>query len=102
MSEFFAVVVERGPVWEHDKPSSEQRDYAPHSAHWRELEEAGFTAMAGLMKDSLDVLFIIRADSAEEVRARIGGDPWQEHGIARIARLEPIDIRLGAPAPKSG
>ncbi|MBL8549564.1 MAG: hypothetical protein JNJ73_06245 [Hyphomonadaceae bacterium] len=99
MSQFFAVVVQRAAAWDHSKPSSEQPDFAPHSAHWRGLEEARFVAMAGLMKDSMDVLFIVRAESAEEVRARIGGDPWQKDGITRIARVEPIDIRFGPPAP---
>ena len=102
MSQFFAVIVQRGPAWDQSKPSSEQAGYAPHAAHWRDLEAAGFTAMAGLMKDSMDVLFIVRAESADDVRARIGGDPWQQHGVARIARLEPIDIRIGAPQTTTG
>ena len=55
--------------------------------------------MAGLMQDSMEVLFIIRAESKEQVREKIGGDVWQETGHAEIARLEPIDIRFNPPAP---
>ena len=51
------------------------------------------------MQTSMEVLFIIRAESEAEVRERIGGDVWQQTGHAEIVRLEPIDIRFGAPPP---
>lgn len=102
MAQHFSVIVRRGPGFDQDKPSKEQRDYEPHASHWRELEKNGFVAMAGLMLESMEVLFILRANSADEVRERIGADPWQHHAIAEIVRIEPIDIRFGAPAPFEG
>ncbi|PQA87656.1 hypothetical protein [Hyphococcus luteus] len=98
MTNHFAVIVQRGASWDQAAPSSEQPDYEEHSAIWRKLESDGFVAMAGLMKDSMEVLFIIRADSIEEVKKRIGEDPWQKDGLAKIVRVEPIDIRFGAPS----
>lgn len=102
MKQHFSVIVRRGPGFDQAKSSKEQRDYEPHAAHWRELEANGFVAMAGLMLESMEVLFIIRAQSVEEVRERIGADPWQHHAIAEIVRIEPIDIRFGAPEPFAG
>lgn len=102
MASHFAVVVKRGPAFDESKPSKDQDGFEPHSAHWRQLEANGFVAMAGLMQDSMEVLFVIRADSKDEVREKIGGDVWQETGHAEIVRLEPIDIRFGAPAPFAG
>lgn len=99
MTQHFAVIVRRGAGFEQGKESREQAGFEPHSRHWRGLEESGFVAMAGLMKDSMEVLFIIRAESADEVREQIAGDVWQQTGHAEIVRLEPIDIRFGAPAP---
>ncbi len=97
MTNHFAVIVQRGAAWNQAVPSSEQPNYDEHGAVWRKLESDGFVAMAGLMKESMEVLFIIRADSIEEVHKRIGEDPWQKDGLAKIARVEPIDIRFGAP-----
>ncbi|MBO9604216.1 MAG: hypothetical protein J7496_17090 [Novosphingobium sp.] len=102
MSQFFAVTVRRGPAFDQSKQSREQDGFEPHSAHWRQLEAEGFVAMAGLMQDSMEVLFIIRAESKDEVREKIGGDVWQDTGHAQIARLEPIDIRFNPPAPAAG
>ena len=99
MANHYAVVVRRGSAFDQERPSSEQAGYAPHSLYWRELEATGFVAMAGLMLSSMEVLFIIRAQSEDEVRQTIEADVWQETGHARIVRLEPIDIRFGAPAP---
>lgn len=99
MPNHYAVVVRRGPTFDQSKPSKEQDGFEPHSQHWRQLEASGFVAMAGLMQSSMEVLFIIRAESEQEVRDKIGGDVWQHTGHAEIARLEQIDIRFGAPPP---
>lgn len=101
MDHHFAVIVRRGPAFDNSKASREQEGFEPHSAHWRELEANGFVAMAGLMQDSMEVLFIIRAKNADEVRNRISGDVWQQTGHAEIVRLEQVDIRFGAPEPFS-
>ena len=99
MANHFAVVVRRGSAFDQSKPSSEQDGFQPHSIYWRELEASGFVAMAGLMLSSMEVLFIIRAQSEQEVRQKIEGDVWQQTGHAEIVRLEAIDIRFGAPRP---
>jgi hypothetical protein len=99
VSNHYAVIVKRGPAFDQAKPSNEQEGFQPHSDHWRQLEASGFVAMAGLMKPSMEVLFIIRAESEQEVRDRIGGDVWQQTGHAGIVRVEQIDIRFGAPPP---
>ena len=53
--------------------------------------------MAGLLMDTSDVLFVFLADSADEVRARLAQDPWQQDGHARLVRLEEAQFRIGAP-----
>jgi thioester reductase-like protein len=50
--------------------------------------------MAELMKSSMAVMFIIRAQSEEDGRERIGGDVGQQTRHAAIVRL---NIRFGAP-----
>jgi hypothetical protein len=60
--------------------------------------EGGFIAMAGLLQETSDVLFVFLADSADEVRERLARDPWQQDGHAALVRLEEAQFRVGAPA----
>lgn len=102
MKRTFAAIVQRASSWDHSKPAHEQAGFDRHVKHVDALEAEGFIALAGLMKDTNDVLFIIRADSEAEVRSRFSQDPWQQDGHARLVRLEEINIRIGAPQPPGG
>jgi hypothetical protein len=93
----FAAIVQRSASWDPALPPQEQSGFPDHAAFVGGLEASGFIALAGLMQDSSDVLFIFLADSAEEVRRRMAEDPWQKDGHARLTRVEEIHIRIGAP-----
>jgi uncharacterized protein YciI len=97
MNRTFAAIVKRTSKWDRSKPPEAQSGFAGHVAYMGGLEAEGVIAMAGLMFDSEDVLFIFRADSADEVRRRLAQDPWQQDGHAELVRLEEIGIRIGAP-----
>ena len=101
MSRTFVAIVERASAWDHAKAPEVQAGFADHAAYMGALEREGFIAMAGLMLASNDVLFIFRADDEAEVRRRLGEDPWQKDGHARLVRLEEIGIRIGAPEPRA-
>lgn len=93
----FAAIVQRSTSWDASKPPQEQSGFPDHAGFVAAMEAAGFIALAGLMQESSDVLFIFWADSAEEVWRRMGEDPWQKDGHARLVRVEEIHIRIGAP-----
>ena len=94
---FFAAIVQRTQAWDASKPPQEQVGFAAHAQYMGSLEASGVIAMAGLMQASSDVLFIFRAASEDEVRKHLAADPWQQDGHARLARLEEIHFRIGAP-----
>ena len=102
MKRTFAAIVQRASAWDHSRPPQEQPGFEHHVKFMKGLEAEGFIAMAGLMSDSNDVLFIFRAASAEEVRSRLSKDPWQQDGHARLVRLEEISINIGEPKPTAG
>jgi hypothetical protein len=93
----FAAIVQRSTSWDHSRPPQEQSGFPDHAQFVAGLESSGFIALAGLMHETNDVLFIFLADSEEEVRRRMGEDTWQQDGHARLSRLEAINIRIGAP-----
>ena len=98
MKKAFMAIVERADGWEQARPPQEQDGFAGHAAYMHGLEDEGFIAMAGLLQETFDVLFILLADSADEVRERMAQDPWQQDGHTRLARVEEAQFRIGAPA----
>lgn len=98
MKKTFVAVVQRAEGWLRDLPPQEQDGFAVHAAYMHGLEDEGFIAMAGLLQDTFDVLFVLLADSADEVRRRMAQDPWQADGHTRLIRLEEAQFRIGAPA----
>ncbi len=99
MKKNFFAIVKRTEAWDHSREAHEQDGFADHVAYMGKLEADGFIAVAGLLQDSSDIVFVFRADSEEEVRERLAGDPWQQDGHARLFRLEEIQFRTGAPQP---
>jgi uncharacterized protein YciI len=97
MKKTFVAFVQRTEKWDNSKEAQEHEGFADHAAYMGALEAEGFIAMAGLMLDSSEVLFVFLADSADEVRARLAQDPWQMSGLARLVRLEETMFRIGAP-----
>lgn len=97
MTKTFAAVVERTAKWDKSKSPQEQTGFADHAKYMGDLEADGFILLAGLMQDSNDVLFIVHADSQDEVNIRLGEDPWRREGYTRLVRLEEIGIRTWAP-----
>ena len=97
MKKTFAAIVERTEKWDQSKQAHEQSGFEHHAAFVAKLEEDGFIAMAGLMLESSDVLFVFFADSEQQIRDRLAQDPWQQDGHARLVRLEEIQFRIGAP-----
>ena len=97
MKKSYVVFVERTEKWDRSKEAHEQVSFAEHAAYMAELEASGFIAMAGLLAESELILFVLLADSEEEVREAFANDPMQQAGLARVIRLEEAHFRIGAP-----
>lgn len=100
MKKTFVALVQRTEAWDHSKEAHEQDGFADHAAYMGGLEAEGFIAMAGLLQDTSDVLFVFVAESEQEVRDRLAQDPWQQDGHAKLVRLEEVGFRIGAPQPR--
>ncbi len=59
------------------------------------LHTEGFVLLGGPLKGTPDVLLIIRAENAEEIRSRLAADSWSHNGLLRIMQIAPWTVRLG-------
>lgn len=96
MQHLFAVIRARGPAWQSSEPMANQADWASHAAFMNRLEVERFVLLGGPLEGTSDVLLVVKADSAEEVHARLEGDPWTAKGLLRIKHVTPWSLRLGS------
>jgi uncharacterized protein YciI len=95
-SGLFAVMRTRGPAWRHGAPLESQPGWAAHAAFMNGLAEQGFVVLGGPLEGTPDVLLIIRAGTADDVRARLADDPWATSDLLQVTRVVPWTLRLGA------
>ena len=91
----FTVIRRRTEAWEEHKPLEDQQAWRPHADFMDALEAEGFALLAGPLTGSREVLLILRAESPEEIEARLAADPWTELGMLETVRIAPWNLRLG-------
>ena len=94
----FAVINTRGPAYRRGTPMEEQDGWRPHADFMNALVAEGFVVLGGPLAEP-DVLLILRAGSADEIRSRLAADPWQAKGLLRIKSISPWTLRLGQLPP---
>jgi hypothetical protein len=92
----FAVINTRGPPYRHGAPMESQEAWRPHAAFVNALVDDGFVLLGGPLEEP-DVLLIIRAESADEIHARLAPDPWHRMRLLRSPRQTRVE-----PRPVSG
>ena len=94
----FLVVLHRsGPEWDPSRPLEEQSGWPAHASFMDGLVDDGFIVLGGPLADEHRVVHAVEADSEDDIRATLAGDPWSETHL-RIASIEPWTIRLDARA----
>jgi uncharacterized protein YciI len=91
----FAVINTRGPNYRDGAPMEEQEAWRPHADLMNAMVDEGFVRLGGPLAEP-DVLLIIEARSAEEIRARLAPDPWHQMGLLTIKSISPWTLRLGS------
>jgi hypothetical protein len=96
MERVFAVIRTRGAAWNQSRPLEEQEDWQSHAVFMNALKAEGFVLLGGPLEGTPDVLLIIRARDAEEIRSRLSGDSWARKDLLRISQVAPWTLRLGS------
>jgi hypothetical protein len=94
--QLFAVIRTRGPAWQESKPLEAQRDWAGHASFMNALASERFVIVGGPLEGTPETLLVIKATTADEIRARLAEDPWAKIDLLRVSRITPWDLRLGA------
>ncbi len=73
---FFVVLRRHGPQWDSSQPLEHQSAWTAHASFMDALVDSGFVVLGGPLGDEDRVVLAVEADSADEVRATLAGDPW--------------------------
>jgi hypothetical protein len=95
MASLFAVDLAHGPRFDRAKPLEGQVDWREHADFMDALVANGFVLLGGPLEGTDDVLLVIRASDAGEIRARLAEDCWHRKDLLRITRIAPWTLRLG-------
>lgn len=96
MRRLFIVIRTRGPAWQGSQPLEGQPDWAGHASFMNALAGEGFVVVGGPLEGTPDVVLVVRAESADEIRARLAADPWAITDQLRVTRVAPWTVRLGS------
>jgi len=91
----FAVTLTRGPYYRHGTAMEDQEAWRPHADLMNAMVAEGFIRLGGPLAEP-DVLLIVEAASAEDIRARLAVDPWHRMGLLTIKSISPWTLRLGS------
>jgi hypothetical protein len=91
---FFALTMVRGPDWDDALQIRQQRAWDQHEVFMDALAAEGFIVLGGPLGDGRRVLHAVEAADEDEVRKRLGQDPWALMGLLRIGSVEPWSIWL--------
>lgn len=94
---YFIVISEQGPAWDDSRPMRQQEDWTGHAAFMDPLVEEGFVVLGGPIGGGSRhrARLIVRADTEQEVRDRLGEDPWAKRGLLVIESIEEWEVLLG-------
>ncbi len=91
----FAVINTRGAAYKRGEPMEAQEAWRPHADFMNALVDDGFVLLGGPLEEP-DVLLIVRAESADAIRARLAADPWHAKVLLTIKSISLWTLRLGS------
>jgi uncharacterized protein YciI len=74
----------------------EQAGWDEHAKYMDDLFDAGFVLFAGPLEGDREVLWIVNAESEEQIRGRMAQDPWAANGMLRPELIERWTVVLDA------
>ncbi len=92
----FVVMRTHGARWQASQPLEGQVDWAGHAAFMDALVEDGFVVLGGPLDGADAALVVVRAESADAVRARLADDPWVRLDLLSDTLVAPWTLRLGS------
>lgn len=98
----YVIRVERGGPWDWSRDMRKQDGWDDHAAYMDAILEDGFLLMAGPLEGDRYTLWLVEAESEDQIRRRMAEDPWAANGMLRPVQIERWTIVMDAFAPGSG
>jgi uncharacterized protein YciI len=96
MKNTFVTISSAGPNRDPSKGTREQPLWDEHAAFIDQLVAEVFVLMGGPLIDEGGAMLIVNADDENEVREKLKGDPWMEHGILKLESVKRWEIFIDA------
>ena len=77
----WVVRVERGGPWGWSKDMRLQEGWDAHAAYMDAIFDEGFLLLAGPLEGDRYTLWVVEAESEDEIRRRMREDPWSANGM---------------------
>ena len=90
----FAVRMVHGPAWDARRDVREQVDWDDHAAFMDALVDDGFVLVGGPVGYDAGALHLVESADEQDVRVRLGKDPWARSGVLRVGAVDPWLIWL--------
>ena len=95
----FVLTMVNGPDYDRSRSRREQRGWDEHAEFMDGLLNEGFVVLGGPIGDGEKVMLVVEAADEEEVRRRLGPDPWAPMGVLEIGSIQPWTIWLDSRVP---
>lgn len=92
MKHTFVTLSSPGPTRDLSKGTREQSLWDEHAAFIDQLVAEGFIVMGGPFVDEGGAMLIVNAEDENEVREKLGNDPWMKHGVLKLASVKRWEI----------
>jgi uncharacterized protein YciI len=84
----FAVRLVHGPGWDPSRQIRDQDGWDEHAEFMDGLVDDGFIILGGPVGDGEQTLHAVEAADENEIRVRLGWDPWAAAGLLQIGTIE--------------
>lgn len=88
----WVVRVQRGGPWDWSKDMRQQAGWDGHAAYMDGIFDEGWLLLAGPIAGDKETMWVVQAQSEDEVRKRMKDDPWSRNGMLTPTRIERWDI----------
>jgi len=87
MQDVYLVTYTIGTDWVAGTPTKEQPGFRAHADYLNALDKNNRLVIGGPLADYSHVFLAIEASGADEVRAILRDDPWQQRDMLRIREV---------------
>jgi uncharacterized protein YciI len=94
MKRTFVVLSVHGPNWDKSRGVREQDYWDAHAAFIDGLYDKGWIRLGGPFPEDAGSMLVVEAESADEVRQTMAGDPWGQQGILLLDQVRRWEIFL--------